>query len=429
MPAALWLYEAALRQATSLARLSPQLRLKAKAREEWHRHLRELQDWSYAAPHPRLWVHSASAGEFEHVRPVLQLLQARLPQLSVILTFFSPSGYEAHRATPFADKVFLLPPDLPDSRHSFLAALQPTAAVFVRYELWLGYLAALRQRQVPTFLVAATFPRSSLWRLPVAQRLLRQALSSFQRIWALNDREAAAFRRLVPEVPVTVVPDPRYDRIWQVAHQEPRVWLPEAFRHPGSFCLIAGSTWEEDHRLLAGMLRYLPNDLRQRLVLIIVPHEPDPARVTALLRLFRGAHRWTEVTDASPGVVEQGPQVLIVDRFGLLLHLYCFADVAYVGGGFGHGVHNLAEPAAYGIPLVCGPRVQKSPDAHALLRTGALTIVRTERQFADWLYAVFSNPEERQRLGTTAQRLLQQRGGAESIATSLAAVLSGLSEA
>ncbi len=420
----LWLYSCALATAAALAWISPQLRSKLRLRRHWYRMnadaLRRLQH----RQGPRLWVHVASAGEFEHIRPVLSRLRDRLPELTTVLSFFSPSGFEAHRTSPLADVVLLLPLDTVRATQRFVQRVRPDVAVFVRYELWPGYLSALRRHGIPTVLVAATFPQSRFWRVPLMRAVLRFALRSFRHILALGTEEAERFRHFEPTLPVTAIPDPRYDRIWEAVQQPKELPLPEPFRNGNRTCLVAGSTWEADHQLLAQAITLFPQELRRQLCLVLVPHELTPAMLAEVEALFPHAQRWSQCTEASPPTAWGEPPVLLVDRFGLLLQLYRFGDAAYVGGGFGRCVHNLAEPAAYGLPLACGPAIAASPDAHRLLSVGALTLVRTADDLAHWLRTVVLNPSERLRHGAAARSVVaDRRGGTDQVASILLELL------
>ena len=390
------------------AQLSPQLRPKLRARQQWRTLLQQLSD----SPLPggeRLWVHAASAGEFEHIRTVLEVLRGRLPELRIVLSFFSPSGWDAHRQTPLADRVVLLPPDTPRRVEEFLELVRPTAAVFVRYELWPGYLEAVRRRGIPTALVAATFPQSPLWRQPGIRAILRRMLSSFTVIAALSPEDAAAFRSLAPGVPVEVIPDPRYDRIWSAVHDSAASLPWEPHLEPDTFCLVAGSTWAEDHRVLAQAVNQLPLELRRRLFLLLVPHEPIPETLRAVQRLFPKALRWSHLPSLPPP--DGDVRVLVVDRVGMLLRLYRYGAAAYVGGGFGRCVHNVVEPAAHGLPLACGPAVGKSPDAPKFHAAGALTIVRRAEELAAWLSTMMTSETERKRRGAIAYELVRRNTG------------------
>ncbi|GBD07262.1 3-deoxy-D-manno-octulosonic acid transferase [bacterium HR21] len=418
------LYHLLLGLASVGARLSPSLRSKLRARRQWRPLLHRLQQ---EAPlkGELLWVHAASAGEFEHVRTVLELLRHRHPGLRVVLTFFSPSGWEAHRQTPLADHVLLLPPDTPAAVEAFLELLHPKVAVFVRYELWPGYLEALQRRGIPAVLVAATFPQSPLWRLPGARSVLRRMLRSFTVLAAVRPDDVVAFRKLVPELPVELVPDPRYDRIWSVATSP----APDTFGFPWSdssfFRLIAGSTWKADHRVIAEAIRRLPPQLQRRLCVVLVPHEPTLEVLASLERLFPGALRWSRLSELHAGSApRQGMQVLVVDRVGMLLQLYRHGEAAYVGGGFGRCVHNVVEPAAYGLPLVCGPAIGCSLDAPKFHASGALTVIRTPAELAAWLSTMMTDEARRSHQGRAARELVgHNTGGTLRVVTLIEALL------
>ncbi len=423
----LWLYGLILTLVSAVALGIPRVRTKLRARRLWRQQLQQLA----TAPLPgriRLWVHAASAGEFEHIRPILAQLREEMPALSIVLTFFSPSGLAAHRQTRLADRVLLLPPDTPAAARRFIALLRPHVALFIRYELWPNYLAQLRRHRIPTLLVAATFPRNPLWRLPGSRWVLQQLLSSFHTLLPLTPQDAERFRRLLPQARVEVIPDPRYDRIWTAVHREQAPPLPAPFCLPERFHIVAGSTWAADARLLAQALQLLPDAVRDRSTLLLVPHEPTGETLQQLLELFPRAVRWS--TMATIAVDAQPLPILIVDRLGLLLSLYRYGTVAYVGGGFGRCVHNLAEPAAYGLPLACGPALDGSPDAPHLRAAGALTIVRTPAELADWLTRMACNPEECRRRGQAARSAIQQRlGGTERVLTLLRPLLRSAEDA
>jgi 3-deoxy-D-manno-octulosonic-acid transferase len=393
------------------ARLLPHWRGAAAERSRWRSTLPEQ------LPTGCLWVHCASAGEYEHIRSVLRRVRDELPGLPFVVSFFSPAGYRQHRHAPEADAVVLMAPDTPWAVRWELERLRPVAAVFVRYELWPGHLRELRRRGIPAMLVAATAPRSWLWRLPPLRGALRCLLGSFQRVLALGEENACYFRRLVSKV--EAIPDPRYDRIWEAVQAAPSVEFPTEYA-AGRWVLVAGSTWAADHRLLARLLEELPQELGQRLTLVLVPHVPDAAHLRQVQQLFPQARWWSQ-----PGMPESGkPAVLVVDRVGVLLGLYRYAQAAYVGGGFGRGVHNVVEPAAYGIPVACGPRIAASPDAVPLQRVGALWIVRTAEQLRQWVERLMQQPQEYERAATAARAFVRDRlGGSTVVARRLVELL------
>lgn len=422
MPILLWLYGLALTIGSAIAARLPQVGSKLRARQLWREQLQQLA----TEPLPgtvRLWIHAASAGEFEHIRSVLERLRQELPQLSIVLSFFSPSGLAAHGHTQLADRVLLLPPDTPTAAQRFLHLVRPHVAVFVRYELWPNYLWRLRQAGIPILLVAATFPRSPLWRMPGLRWVLRRLLGAFHTVVALTAEDAERFRRVLPRGRVEGVLDPRYDRIWAAVHREHPLALPEPFSAPDRFHIVAGSIWPADAQLLAQALQLLPAEIRSRSTLLLVPHEPTADMLHRLLELFPQALRWSTLARAATADGES-PPALIIDRLGLLLSLYRYGTVAYVGGGFGRCVHNLAEPAAYGLPLACGPATDGSPDAPTLQAAGALSIVRTPAELVHWLTTMAADPEERQRRGHAARAAIEQRlGGTERVQTLLRSLL------
>lgn len=311
---------------------------------------------------PLLWIHCASLGEWEQGRPVLEALRERLPDHKVLLTFFSPSGYERCKDTPLADHVAYLPADGPVRARSWVADLAPELAIFVKYEFWFFHLRALHQAGVPIFLVAASFrpgqPFFQWW-----GGWWRTMLGFFTRIMVQTstDAELLTGPGRQPAEKVLVAGDPRMDRTRQLAETPFTDTLLAAFAQEGTHTIIAGSVWPPDVALWQAIWARLPENCR----LVLAPHQLHEAEITGWAEALNAAR----YTQASPeNVVDY--RVLLLDTIGILSRAYRFGEVAYVGGAFKTGLHNTLEPLAYGLPVIFGPRHQKFPEAGAAIRQG-----------------------------------------------------------
>lgn len=331
---------------------------------------------------PVVWLHAASLGEFEQGRPLLEMLRREHPEKRIVLSFFSPSGYEVRKDWKGADAVVYLPFDTPRNVRRFLDIIRPEKAIFVKYEFWRNYLYALWNRNVPTYLISAVFRkdqaffrRSSAW--------YRQWLKLYSHIYVQDEGSCALLARYGIEN-VTVAGDTRFDRVTDIMRQRREIPLLERFRRAGGErpVIMAGSSWPEDEKVYAGWVN--GHDVR----LVIAPHEFDEVRICRLKELFPGAVTYTDA-ERDPQLVD-GAKVLVMNCFGLLSSAYTYADIAYVGGGFGAGLHNINEAAVYGIPVIYGPNNRKFIEARELREAGggfevtdASTFARTADSLLD----------------------------------------------
>ncbi len=303
-----------------------------------------------------VWVHAASLGEFEQGRPIIEEIKRRHPALGVMLTFYSPSGYEARKDYPCADLVAYLPPDSPANARRLLQTVRLSKAIFIKYEFWPNYLHALRRRGVKTYVVAASFRPDQLFFKPWGKWYLDQ-LRLFEQVVVQDARSLALLRSHGVERS-SQAGDPRADRVLARAAQPKK--LPEVSSLLSSpQVVVAGSTWPSDEALLADYLKARP-----QVQLIVAPHEWSRRRGRQLLRMMgEGTVCYSTLADTRPTQV----RCLLIDTVGLLPSLYPLGQAAYVGGGFGAGIHNTLEPAAYGVPVVFGPRYEKFQEAKDLI--------------------------------------------------------------
>ena len=360
----------------------------------------ELQEWASRLNGDQvLWFHVASVGEFEQARPIIERLNSELPFDRVLLTFFSPSGYELRKNYNLVDKVTYLPFATRRNAKKLLNILPLKAAVMVKYEFWPAYLKALKAKQVPTYLISAIFRPGQLFFRPWGKGY-RRLLHMFDRIF-VQDAASAELLKEYGVHRVEVAGDTRFDRVVEVKNQAKELPVVERFVSGAHGVVVAGSTWPKDEQLLA---RYIAE--REGVKLVLVPHEIDTAHLHGIYGMFEGRYvRYTEATD----VKVDDCRVLLVDTIGVLSSIYRYGNVAYIGGGFGVGIHNTLEAAVYGMPVVFGPAWEKFREARGLIEAGAAISVKNYREFAAALDRAFVEQEV---MGQKANEYVQSECGA-----------------
>lgn len=346
----------------------------------------------------RIWIHCASLGEFEQGRPLMEMIKAQHPETCIILTFFSPSGYEAQQHYPFADHVFYLPLDSAAHARRFIRIVQPACALFVKYEFWYHYLKALSGQQIPVILFSAIFQE----RHPFFKwygNLHRRMLHYYSRIF-VQDQDSLILLERIGITSATIAGDTRFDRAAKILDTPKNYDQVAAFKGQGKL-LIAGSTWTDDEVLLQQALTQLPADYK----LLIAPHETDDKHIKAILSLFGDeAICWD-----APAHDVAGKRVCIVNSIGHLSYLYRYADVVWVGGGFTKsGIHNIIEPAVYGLPVLFGPNYSRYREATDMIaREAVFSIVD-----ASGIVKRLSDEKALSLLGRNARLYVQEQLGA-----------------
>ena len=315
-----------------------------------------------------LWCHAASLGEFEQGRPLIEKIRAKYPDYKILLTFFSPSGYEVRKNYRGADVVCYLPFDKPRNVKKFLDISNPVMAFFIKYEFWKNYLDELNKRRIPVYSVSSIFRKDQIF-FKWYGGTYRNVLKNFDYLFVQNE----ASRRFLSKIginKVTVVGDTRFDRVLQIREEAKDLPLVEKFKGD-SFTLVAGSSWGPDEDLF---LEYF--NTHPEMKLIIAPHVIDENHLVEIIsKLKRPYVRYTRADERNV----QKADCLIIDCFGLLSSIYRYGEVAYIGGGFGVGIHNTLEAAVYGIPVVFGPKYHKFMEAKQLIEAqGAFSISNYE---------------------------------------------------
>jgi 3-deoxy-D-manno-octulosonic-acid transferase len=336
-------------------------RLMLRGWHHWGEELKKLDE------RPVVWFHVASLGEFEQARPVLESYIDKHPEQQVLLTFFSPSGYEVRKNYPKAQAVCYLPPDLPLTVRCFTKHIKNLQAVFfVKYDFWFNYLAALKRRDVPTYIFSAIFRPGQYFFKPWGQWFLRQLKHCYTHLFVQNEESLRLLREHDVEH-CTLAGDTRFDRVHQIAIAAEGNDTVERFLngHDGKV-LVCGSTWPPDETLIAQAIKQSSN---QAIRLILAPHVISEEHLQQIEKLFPNSIRYSKLsnTTAQP---DSHTSTLIIDNIGMLSKLYRYADVAYIGGGFGVGIHNILEAVTFGKPVLFGPNYGKFQEAKDIIARG-----------------------------------------------------------
>lgn len=328
-----------------------------------------------------IWFHCASLGEFEQGRPVIESIKKQRADQKILLTFFSPSGYEVRKNYPMADYIFYLPLDTKKNAEQFIGLVNPQMAVFVKYEFWYHYIRALSTRNIPLYLISSNFRPNQVF-FKWYGGFFRQMLYRFTHLFVQNHRSRELLSFL-PSDRVTVSGDTRFDRVHAIANQRRELPVIETFRQD-RLALVAGSTWKEDEDIL---IRYI-NQFGDGQKWILVPHEINEHHINRMIRLLnRATIRYSETGDKDCSLSE----VMIIDNIGMLSSIYFYGDLAYIGGGFGKGIHNILEAATYGIPVVFGPTYKAFQEAIDLINLGGAFSVQSYEELMNILQQLTGN--------------------------------------
>jgi len=334
---------------------SEKARLWTSGRKDWERRLAEKVN----SKNTNLWIHCASLGEFEQGRPLMESIKRTRPDIRIILTFFSPSGYEIRKNYNMADYVCYLPADTPANAARFISAVNPAAVIFVKYEFWNNYITLLGKQRIPFYLVSGIFrPGQHFFRWYGS--FFRKMLFRFSHIFVQDSRSAELLLNSGIEN-VTVAGDTRFDRVVEIAASAKEIPRIEKFRSTGKLVMV-GSSWWQDEEIIAEYLKEHGGNLKW----VFAPHEIDKPNIERLEKLLGGGVvRFSEYSDDSSDAA-----VMIIDNIGMLSSAYRYAHIAVIGGGFGKGIHNILEAACWGIPVVFGPNHGKFREAVGMIAAG-----------------------------------------------------------
>lgn len=353
-----------------------------------------------------IWFHAASLGEFEQGVPIIEIVKRIYPQHKIVISFFSPSGYENKKNTPLADAVVYLPLDTPENASRFLEYVHPELVFFIKYEFWPNYLKELKKRNIRTFLISGVFRKDQIFFKPYGS-WMKESLKTFEHFFVQNTSSLQLLKSIGIKN-VTLSGDTRFDRVSQQLQQNNRLEFIEEFLD-GKKCIVAGSTWTEDEMLLIDFINTSPNDVK----FIIAPHQIKPEEIAR----FKKAVTQPAVlfSEKDNGDLKRS-KVFIIDTIGLLTRLYNYAEIAYVGGAAGKtGLHNILEPATFGVPIVIGKNFEKFPEAKALQDLGGLFSVSTKEELQEIFTGLLKNEEQRQKTGIISRDFIIANTGAGHI--------------
>ena len=397
----LFLYDLGLRLYRFLILLASLKNKKAAAWIKGRRNLFPYISGQIEPNKPHVWFHFASLGEFEQGRPVLEEMKSKYAEISLVITFFSPSGYEIRKDYQFADHVFYLPLDTRENAREFIKLVQPTIAVFTKYEYWYHYFDELHKNKIPLFIVSGIFREDQPF-FRWYGGLHRKMLHKVSHFFVQNDLSKTMLNSLGLNN-VSVTGDTRFDRVVNNMTQVPRIVAIEEFCADHKV-FIAGSTWPEDEALIASIVEIYPD-----WKFIIAPHEIDQRHILEIEKLFPACARFSEIKKRN---IES--QVLIIDNIGMLSSLYQYGDIGYIGGGFGVGIHNTQEASAFGLPVIFGPNYRKFQEATDLIEKGASFSIKDSEELKQRM-SHLQEPEIRGTLGKIAKEYILANAGATRI--------------
>ncbi|NWJ52050.1 MAG: 3-deoxy-D-manno-octulosonic acid transferase [Bacteroidetes bacterium] len=332
--------------------------------------------------HPLIWLHCASLGEFEQGRPIIESLKEQLPETRILLTFFSPSGYEVRKNYAEADYIFYLPADTIGNAKRFIKIVNPKAVIFVKYEFWFNYIQQLSKRDIPIIIVSAIF-RPTQHFFKSYGGWFRKGLAKINHFYVQTE-ESATLLQSIDINQVTISGDTRFDRVAAIAAQCKSFPLIEQFKGDHKI-FLAGSSWPADEVLINTLYQEKLN-----LKYIIAPHEVHEEHIKAIEKQFSGATlRYSQANTANISQAE----VLIIDSIGILSHLYQYAYIAYIGGAFGKGLHNILEAATFGKPVIFGPNYEKFKEAKDLIANGGAFCIHNAEELIKQTSQLLSNEQ------------------------------------
>ncbi|HTB06191.1 MAG TPA: glycosyltransferase N-terminal domain-containing protein [Bacteroidia bacterium] len=352
---------------------------------------------------PIAWFHCASLGEFEQGRPVIEEFKQKFPQYKILLTFFSPSGYEMRKDYASADYIFYLPLDTVSNAKRFVEIVKPSVTIFVKYEFWHNYLNQLQQQGVPTYLISAVF-RADQYFFKWYGKWFKDHLKDYKRIF-VQDTDSEKILKSAGVSNVELAGDTRLDRVIALSEQAKTDAIIEEFKGSGTLW-ICGSTWAEDEKHILPVYNQLQSS-GEKIKLLLVPHEINESHISQMLQLF-SAVKYSAVNANDV----KGANVLVVDKMGLLASLYRYADVAYIGGGFGDGIHSLLEAVVYDIPVVFGPNHKKFNEAIGLIKVNGGFAVSSTEELQKRINRLVTDDTYRENCGEAAKAYVWNRRGA-----------------
>jgi 3-deoxy-D-manno-octulosonic-acid transferase len=382
-----------------------------------------LADYQPDPQKKTIWIHVSSLGEFEQGRPVIEKWKQLNPESRVLVSFFSPSGFNIRKNYPHADLVFYLPPDTRKNMDSLLRKIKPDIFLLVKYDFWPNMLRAVHRNKIPSYLISARFRKGQFLFRP-AGRFILDEIRKFEHIF-VQDTESVGLLAARGITQVTVAGDTRVDAVMTDDRRPMTDGVTSVVGHPSS--VILGSSWPVEEKMFTDVwFSEEMRELRKGWRVIIAPHDVSEGHLRGIEERYgRGVVRGGEVIVRDSEVMVRGGEVLfgsggewevlLVDSVGHLKDLYRYADVAIIGGGFGKGIHNILEPSAFGVPVLFGPRYKKFREAEDLIRIGSAVSFRSREQLSEWIKKYLSDPNEVQNRGILALKYMESQAGSSDL--------------
>ena len=355
-----------------------------------------------------VWFHCASLGEYEQGVPIIEAVKKEFPNCKIVVTFFSPSGFEIKKNSPLADAVVYLPFDTEKNAQRFIETVRPKLAIFIKYEIWPNYLYHLKQNDIPALLVSGLFSKKQIF-FKRHGSFMQKALKSFDHFF-VQDQNSKSLLESLGLQNITISGDTRFDRVSHQIEQDNSLEFMDRFKET-SLCVVCGSTWPEDEEML---LSYI-NKADRTIKFVLAPHKIDPSKIEGFRKkLTKDAVLFSEMD----GKDLASFQVLIIDTIGLLTKIYSYANIAYIGGAMGTtGLHNILEPATFGVPIIIGKHFEDFPEAKHLQRLAGLFSISNENEYAQIMDKLVSDAHFRNKTGMITEHFVNSNTGATRIVT------------
>lgn len=373
-------------------------------RDQWAAALNEkMSELRKSCHNPRvIWFHAASLGEFEQGRPLIEQLREKYPEYKIVLTFFSPSGYEVRKNYKGADIICYLPYDKPAEARKFVDIVNPEKVFFVKYEFWGNTLEVLNKRNIPVYLISGIFRDKQIF-FKWYGGIMRPVLGLFQHLF-VQDEQSKSLLEGINVKNVTICGDTRFDRVLSIQQKAKQYQWAADFRSTSDFILVAGSSWPKDEDILLNHFNAHPE-----MKLIIAPHEIHEEHIQGIIsKLNRPYMRYSQLDESKVKDVD----CIIIDAIGFLSSIYRYGDIAYIGGGFGVGIHNTLEAAVYGIPVIFGPNHQAFREALGLLAVGGGYAINDSGEYSALLDTMINDRSKLKEAGSKAGAYVKDNSGA-----------------
>jgi 3-deoxy-D-manno-octulosonic-acid transferase len=353
-----------------------------------------------------IWFHAASLGEYEQGLPVIEKIKEKFPNHKIVITFFSPSGYEVRKNNTVADVTVYLPLDTKQNAQKFIKTINPEMVFFIKYEFWPNYLNELKAKNIKTYLISGIFRENQAF-FKWYGGFYRNALQTFDCFFVQNDSS----KKLVQSIGfnnVKVSGDTRFDRVAAILERDNSLDFIEKFKNKKK-TIVVGSSWPKDENLLINFINQSPNEVK----FIIAPHN---ILQSTIVNLQSSIKKPTVLFSEKEGKELSDFNVYIIDTIGILTKIYSYADIAYVGGGFGNpGVHNILEPATFGVPIIIGPNYSHFAEATALIHQKGCIAISNQNELNDAFNLLINNKDERFEKGHICATFVQMNKGATNV--------------